>query len=202
MYLSPKGSVSAYSIIFVEPALKLDVTHFCPSRPTCTSRGCDLGGRDFRNSGRGRLRVAWCARSIEGSRTCPSTKISTLKLSAFCAMTAVGRRPRAPTVTRSGGCHKRKGKGASFFPTLITNSHTTTCAHADEARVSRYMSKRATAIAAIAFACCTFSVPFVLAGGVHGTSLYASEKPLDVAAVRRGAFMNSGSKDIGSSSNR
>ena len=72
----------------------------------------------------------------------------------------------------------------------------------DEARVSRYMSKRATAIAAIAFACCTFSVPFVLAGGVHGTSLYASEKPLDVAAVRRGAFMNSGSKDIGSSSNR
>ena len=52
------------------------------------------------------------------------------------------------------------------------------------------------------FEMCTFSVPFVLAGGVHGTSLYASEKPLDVAAVRRGAFMNSGSKDIGSSSNR
>ena len=199
MYLSPKGSVSAYSIIFVEPALKLDVTHFCPSRPTCTSRGCDLGGRDFRKSGRGRLRVAWCALSIVGSRTCPSTKISTLKLSAFCAMTAVGRRPRAPTVTRFEGARTER---VPHFPDSNNQLTTTTCAHADEARVSRYMSKRATAIAAIAFACCTFSVPFVLAGGVHGTSLYASEKPLDVAAVRRGAFMNSGSKDIGSSSNR
>lgn len=129
MYLSPKGSVSAYSIIFVEPALKLDVTHFCPSRPTCTSRGCDLGGRDFRNrnSGRGRLRVAWCALSIEGSRTCPSTKISTLKLSAFCAMTAVGRRPRAPTVTRSEGATERKG--CLIFPdsnNQLTHNHVRT----------------------------------------------------------------------------
>ncbi|ACO66156.1 predicted protein [Micromonas commoda] len=63
------------------------------------------------------------------------------------------------------------------------------------------MSKRATAVALVAFACCTFSVPFVLSG-ISGPSMYASEKPLDVAAVRRGAFMNSGSKDIGSSTNR
>ena len=48
----------------------------------------------------------------------------------------------------------------------------------------------------VAFACCTFSVPFVLSG-ISGPSMYASEKPLDVAAVRRGAFMNSGSKDVG-----
>ena len=42
LYFSPKGSCSSYSIILVDNALKLDPTHFFPSGPACTSRGCAL----------------------------------------------------------------------------------------------------------------------------------------------------------------
>ena len=72
------------------------------------------------------------------------------------------------------------------------------------AAVSRCMSaplsgggnKLATAGALFAFACVTFSAPIVLSGKVSNP-LYTSSDPMPVAAVRRGAFMNSGSKDVG-----
>ena len=57
-------------------------------------------------------------------------------------------------------------------------------------------NKLATAGALLAFACVTFSVPIFISGSVSNP-LYTSTKPMPVAAVRRGAFMNSGSKDVG-----
>ena len=54
-----------------------------------------------------------------------------------------------------------------------------------------------TAGLAVAFAFCTFSFPFLMTTNVTNP-LWTSEQPMGVAAVRRGAFMNSGSKDVGS----
>lgn len=61
-------------------------------------------------------------------------------------------------------------------------------------------NKYLTAGAAAAFALCTFSYPIYLATSVQKQQnpLWTSDKPMGVAAVRRGAFMNSGSKDVGS----
>ena len=58
-------------------------------------------------------------------------------------------------------------------------------------------TKLLTAGALFAFAACTFSLPAILATNAT-SSLYASDAPISSAAVRRGAFMNAGSKDVGS----
>ena len=57
-------------------------------------------------------------------------------------------------------------------------------------------NKLVTAGALFAFACVTFSAPILLTGSVTNP-LWTSPDNLPVAAVRRGAFMNSGSKDVG-----
>ena len=58
-------------------------------------------------------------------------------------------------------------------------------------------TKLLTAGALFAFAACTFSLPAILATNASA-SLYASDDPISSAATRRGAFMNAGSKDVGS----
>ena len=59
------------------------------------------------------------------------------------------------------------------------------------------LTKLLTAGALFAFAACTFSLPAILATNASA-SLYASDDPISSAATRRGAFMNAGSKDVGS----
>ena len=66
---------------------------------------------------------------------------------------------------------------------------------------TRVSGKFATAGVAVAFAVCTFSFPIFMATNVSNP-LWTSEKPMGAAAVRRGAFMNSGSKDVGIDSKR
>jgi|Transcript_9019 hypothetical protein len=57
-------------------------------------------------------------------------------------------------------------------------------------------NKLVTAGALFAFALFTFSAPIIATGSVTNP-LWTSPDNLSVAAVRRGAFMNSGSKDVG-----
>ena len=57
-------------------------------------------------------------------------------------------------------------------------------------------SNASTALALLAFASATFAFP-IWYSYAPSKSMWTQEENLSVAAVRRGAFMNSGSRDVG-----